>query len=271
MSVAEPTFSVSTLPSRSLAWAARGWFAIALAGQWLFAVYILLALVQPLALGDGDAVNRTGLITGHVAGDGVGNGVLLAHVLAAALLSLGGLLQLLPWLRRHWPAWHRWAGRGFMVLSLAGAGSGLFLVWVRGSRLGDASAMAVTLNGVLIVVAAAMAWRLARQRRFAGHRRWAIRALLLVSGVWTMRLGFMAWFILNQGPRGNTPRMDGWFDIAWSFGCYLLPLAVAELYFRAERAGPAVRRAVAAVLASGALLTALGVFGAWRMMWGPHL
>ena len=70
MSVAEPTFSVSTVPSRSLAWAARGWFAIALAGQWLFAVYIVLALVQPLALGDGDAVNRTGLITGHVAGDG---------------------------------------------------------------------------------------------------------------------------------------------------------------------------------------------------------
>lgn len=271
MSVAESTFAYAPAAGRALPWAARTWFVVAVAGQWLFAAYILVALVTPLALGDGDAVNRTGLITGHVAGDGVGNGVLLAHVLAAALLSLGGVLQLVPWLRRRWPAWHRWAGRGFMTLSLAGVTSGLFLAWVRGSRLGDASTIAISISGLLAIVALVMAWRLARQRRFVEHRRWAIRALLLVSSVWTLRLGFMAWIILNQGPRGNTSRMDGWFDVAWSFGCYLLPLAVAELYFRAERAGPLAQRAATAVLLLGAALTALGITGAWRVMWGPHM
>lgn len=115
-----------------------------------------------------------------------------------------------------------------------------------------------------------LAWRRARQRRFAEHRRWAIRAFLLVSGVWTLRLGLMAWIILNQGPRGMTSRLDGPFDSVWVFGCYLLPLAVAELYFRAERAGHRVQQATAALLLTGAGLTALGTFGAFTMMWAPH-
>lgn len=157
-----------------------------------------------------------------------------------------------------------------MALALLGAVSGLYLTWVRGSRLGDLSAIALSLDSVLIVVAVVMAWRLARQRRFAEHRRWAIRAFLLVSAVWSLRLGLMAWLILNQGPRGNTPQLDGPFDSFWVFGCYLVPLAVAELYFRAERAGPAVQRMTAAVLAAGAALTALGGFGALTMMWAPH-
>jgi hypothetical protein len=60
--------------------------------------------------------------------------MLFSHVLAGAVLSAGGLLQLLPWLRRRMPGWHRWNGRVFLVLALAGTLSGLFLTWVRGSR-----------------------------------------------------------------------------------------------------------------------------------------
>ena len=65
--------------------------------------------------------------------------------------------------------------------------------------------------------------------------------------------------------------MDGPADVALVFGCYLLPLAVAELYFRTERAGAAAQRAVAAVLALGAVLTVLGTFGAFNAMWAPHM
>lgn len=256
--------------SRALPWAARAWFSVALLGQWTFAVYIARVLVWPLAFGDPAAVNRTGLITGHVPGDISGNAALLGHVLCALVLNLLGLLQFVPQLRQRWPGWHRTAGRSFMVLALAGAISGLYLTWGRGSRLGDLSAIAISLNGVLIVIAVAMAWRLARQRRFAEHRRWAIRAFLLVSGVWTLRLGLMAWIILNRGPRGMTARLDGPFDSVWVFGCYLLPLAIAELYFRAERAGSGAQQAVAALLLAGAGLTALGGFGALKFMWAPH-
>lgn len=253
-----------------LPWSARAWFVAALAGQWLFASYIFWVLVRPLLAGEGAALNDITFVTGHVAGDTFGNATLLGHLLAAAVLNLVGLLQFLPWLRRRFPVWHRWAGRSFMVMALAATVSGLWLTWVRGARLGDISAIAITLNGLLIVLAVVMAWRLARKRRFVEHRRWAIRAFLLVSGVWFLRLGLMAWIIINQGPRGNSPRLDGPFDSVWVFGCYLLPLAVAELYFRAEQAGPVVQRSVAMVLFGGALLTALGTFGAFKGMWGPY-
>jgi hypothetical protein len=256
--------------SRPLAWSARAWFVAALASQWIFAAYITWVLAWPLLLGDGEAVNRTSLITGHVAGDTLGNASLLGHVLAAAVLNAVGLLQLVPWLRRRFPGWHRRAGRVFMTLALLGVASGLYMTWLRGSRLSDVSAIAISLNGVLIVAAVVMAWRLARQRRFDAHRRWAIRAFLLVSGVWMLRLGLMGWILVNQGPRGNTAQLDGPFDVAWVFGCYLVPLAVAELYFRAERAGPGAQRAVAMLLAGCAGLTALGTGAAFAFMWLPH-
>ena len=264
------SYAATPVASPLLPRSARAWFVAALTGQWLFASYILWVLVRPLLAGEGEAVNRITFITGHVAGDTFGNATLVGHLLAAAVLNLVGLLQFLPWLRRRFPAWHRWAGRSFMVMALVATVSGLWLTWGRGARLGEISAIAITLNGLLIVLAVVMAWRLARQRRFVEHRRWAIRAFLLVSGVWALRLGLMAWFIINQGPRGNSARLDGPFDSFWVFGCYLLPLAVAELYFRAERAGQAAQRGVAMVLFAGACLTALGTFGAFTAMWGPR-
>lgn len=253
--------------SRLLPWSARAWFLVALASQWIFAAYILWVLARPMLLGDGDGYRH---ISGMVPGDGPGNAAMIGHVLAALVLNLIGLLQLLPWLRRNWPGWHRFAGRTFMTLALAAVASGLYLTWMRDWRLGDVSAIAISLNGVLIVIAVVMAWRLARQRRFAEHRRWAIRAFLLVGGVWTLRLGLMAWYLVNQGPRGNTPQLDGPFDVVWVFGCYLVPLAVAELYFRAERAGLTAQRAAGLLMAGCAGLTALGTGAALMMMWLPR-
>jgi hypothetical protein len=71
--------------------------------------------------------------------------------------------------------------------------------------------------------------------------------------------------------RQHGPQLDGPFDVFWSFGCYLLPLAVAELYFRAARGGKGLRLAATIVLTVGTGLTLLGVFGAWRVMWGPYV
>jgi hypothetical protein len=264
------TLSCTPAHTRLLPWSARAWFLAALASQWLFAVYIAWTLVRPLLGADAASVDSSRLITGHVEGDTAGNAMLLGHVLAAAIINLLGLLQLVPVLRRRLPSWHRWAGRTFMLLSMLAATSGFYMVWVRGSRLSDVSAAAITLNGILILLAVVMAWRLALQRCFVEHRRWAIRAFLLVSGVWMLRLGLMAWVIINHGPNGNTSRLDGTFDSIWVFGCYLIPLAVAELYFRAEKGSRAMQFTAASVLALSALLTVLGTFGAFSFMWLPR-
>ncbi len=253
-----------------LSWTTRAWFVSALISQWLFAIYVGWTLVRPLLDGNAASVDNTRLITGHVAGDTAGNAMLLGHVLAAAIINGIGLLQLVPALRRRFPAWHRWAGRTFMVLALLAALSGFYMVWIRGSRLSDVSAAAITLNGVLIFLAVAMAWRRAMQRRFAEHRRWAIRAFLLVSGVWMLRLGLMAWVIINHGPNGNTPHLDGDFDSIWVFGCYLIPLAIAELYFRAQTSGRAMQFTAALMLLASTAFTLLGTFGAFAFLWLPH-
>lgn len=265
-----PTTSTPRADTRMLPWSARAWFLVALASQWLFATYVAWTLVRPLMGADAASVDGSRLITGYIEGDATGNAILLGHVLAAAIINVLGLLQLVPALRRIVPSWHRWAGRTFMVLSLLAAISGFYMVWVRGSRLSDVSAVAITLNGILILLAVAMAWRLAMLRRFAEHRRWAIRAFLLISGVWMLRLGLMAWVIINKGPNGNTPRLDGAFDSFWVFGCYLVPLAIAELYFRAEEGSRAIQFTAAGVLALSAVFTMLGTFGAFSFMWLPH-
>jgi hypothetical protein len=76
---------------------------------------------------------------------------------------VGGIIQLLPIVRRKFPVVHRWNARIFLSLGLMGALSGLYLTWVRGARLSDVGAMRLTLNVILIVVAVAvvLAWRYA--------------------------------------------------------------------------------------------------------------
>lgn len=270
--LAEGIPATQRLPAqRVLHGSAMVWFITAITGQWLFAAYIFSAYALPVAAGTPELMNRTNPITGHVAGDHLGNTVLLLHLLPAIWLHLAGLLQLVPAIRRRWPALHRWNGRAFLVLALAGALSGLWLTWVRGSRLSDIGAVGVSLNGVLIVLAVIITWRLAASRRIAEHRRWAIRCFWLVSGVWTFRLGYTAWLMWHQGLYGNTAQMDGPFDLIWSVGCFALPLAISELYFRAEKAGATRRWAVAGVLLGCALLTLAGTATAFLMLWMPHL
>jgi hypothetical protein len=58
----------------------------------------------------------------------------------------------------------------------------------------------------------------------------------------------------------------------WFFGCYLLPLAVLELYLRAkENAGPRGRFAMAGGLVVLTVLMGVGIFGVTTFMWRPLL
>ncbi len=256
----------------SMAYAAGFWFLCALVGQWLFAWYIFKVFGGRVLSGHPESINETGLITGFVGGDLLGNVVMLSHILIGGVLSFGGLIQLIPQLRRRAPSLHRWNGRLFLVSALIAAIGGLGLTWIRDSRLSDLGALGISLNGLLIPVAVYMTWRLARSKQFDAHRRWAIRTLILVSGVWTFRLMLMGWLMLNQGMRGNTTKLDGPVDLAISFGCYLLPLAVAEIYFRAQRSSSEPAKHGAALLLTLATVAmAFGIFAAYMMLWSPHL
>jgi hypothetical protein len=251
---------------------ARLWYAVAAIGQLAFVYFIAVFYIPPTLQGQLEAWNRKALITGYVPGDDAGNLSFAVHVVLAALITASGLLQLLPIVRRRAPAFHRWNGRLFVVLAVVMSLGGLWLVWVRGTYLTMAGAVSISLLGALILLSAAMTVRHAMARRIALHERWALRLFLLASGVWFQRVGYMAWIILNGGPVGIGPQMDGPFDIAWGFGQFMLPLAVLELYFLARRSrSPGARLAVAGLVTVLTLVMAVGIAGTVGIMWWRFL
>lgn len=258
--------------SAALRRAAAAWAITALAGQLAFAAYITLYFGRAAIAGRWLDWNRT-LAVGLVAGDGFGNAVLGAHLAAAVLLMLCGLVQLLPVVRRRWPAWHRISGRLFLVGALTGAAGGLYMTATR-PVIGDtAQHLLVSVNGVLIVLAATLAWRFARAGNRVEHRRWALATWLLVNGVWFFRIGLMLWLVANGGPVGFDPKtFTGPFILALSAAQFLLPLALLGLYLRAERSrSPALKAGAALVLVVATLLTAAGSAAAAALMWLPRL
>lgn len=263
---------MSTPPSsgdRLLAASARLWFATAMAGQWAFVWFILAYFGARSVGGDWAALNDKPHITGYVPGDSLGNAQWLLHVFVGAVVTVAGMLQLLPWLRRRWPALHRWNGRMFMLTAAVATLSGFWLTWVRGSQLNLPSAVSTSLNGALILVFAALAWRSALRRQMAEHRRHAVRAYLLVNGVWFLRIGIVPVGAV-MAATGHDMGYDSAAFLAVSVLSWVAPLACTELYFAAE-AAPRQRPKylVAAVFVALALLTVVGGGAALMVMWLP--
>jgi uncharacterized membrane protein YozB (DUF420 family) len=248
------------------------WFLVAAAGQGAFIWMIVAHYGRNTLAGDPAAWNDKPLIKGYVAGDDAGNVMFAVHVLLAAVITLGGLMQLIPAIRRRAPALHRWNGRLFMTIAFVMAIGGLWLTWGRGTYLSLISAVSVSLNGALILLCCAMAWRMARKRNFEIHRRWAMRAFLVVNGVWFLRVALMAWVLATGGGLGMNRTLSGPADVALQFGSYLIPLAVLEIYLRAQRsAAPWTKRLTALLVILATVVTAVGVAGAVLFMWGPYM
>lgn len=257
-------------PIWSLGRSAKTWFVITAIGQLAFVWMILVHYGGHVASGDLAGWNEKPLIKGYVAGDGSGNFMFALHTLLAAVVIACGLLQLVPAVRKRTPLFHRWAGRTYFSVGMLVAANGLWLTWVRDTYLSLISAVAVSLNGVLVLVCCSAAWLLARNGDFAAHRRWALRSFMVVSGVWFLRIGIMAWVLLTGGGIGMNRHMSGPADVVLQFGAFLIPLLVLEFYFRAQH-GRASTAAVSFAIYAGALITLIGVGGAISFMWGPYM
>lgn len=262
-----PTIALSALRS-----AAAFWLLIAAIGQLIFVMYIVSFYGSSTVRGDFAAWNKV-LPHGYIAGDSIGNAALAGHMLFAAIIMFGGLLQLIPQIRTRAPRFHRWNGRVYMATAVAATLTGIYMVWFRGSAGHVAQQVAITINGLLILACAFMTVRLAMARKFAAHRRWALRLFLVVSGVWFFRVGLMFWIAVSGGPVGFDPAtFRGPFLVFLGFAQYLLPLAVLELYLRATDSGSvAGRSAMAAVLVILALAMGVGIGVATMGMWWPHI
>lgn len=247
-------------------------FAVMVAGQAIFATYIVAFYGGAVAAGDWMRWNKV-LPVGYVPGDRVGNTALAAHLAIAALVTLAGPLQLVPALRTRFPAFHRWNGRIYVAVAIVTALAGTYMVWTRNAAGDMTQHWGTTLNAMLIALCAVMAVRHAIARRLDLHRRWALRLFLVVSGSWFFRVGLLFWILVNGGPVGFDPKtFTGAALNVLVFGESLLPLALLELYLRArDGGGPTQRLAAAAALTLLTLAIGVGIVGASLAMWLPHI
>lgn len=255
----------------TLARAATFWFIIAAIGQLIFVAYMAGFYGPTLASGDyAQWVRNKNLIDGYKPGDTLGNLGFISHIALAFIITSLGIAQLIPALRKRAPRAHRWCGRLFVVAAVFAAIGGLALVWLRGTQSGLSEAIGISLNAVLILAFAAVAWRAALKRDFANHQVWAFRLWLVVNGVWFLRVGMTVFGIVSFGIlRLEHPPFALAFGI-WSFGSYLAPLAIYELYRRVKAGGaPLARFAMSAALVVLTLVMAGGIAGMTIGQWLP--
>lgn len=248
------------------------WFVPVLIGQWVFSFYIAVQYGATAFSGNLAAWNEI-MHNGVVPGDFIGNIALMIHIAIAFVITIGGTLQLIPFVRNRFRVFHRWNGRVYVFVALLTSIAALWMVWTRDGLGTVVNDIAISIDALLIMTFVVLLWRTARARKFDEHQEWALRTFIVVSGVWFMRVMYGFAIMLAQGrPPGVGNNMDGAYDIFVAFGSYLVPLAFLEIYLWGKRSKQSgAKLAAAAVTFVGAGATAFGVFGALMVFWIPRL
>ena len=149
-------------------------------------------------------------------------GAISTHIFASAVALALGPAQFSQRLRQRRPALHRWIGRVYLGVGVGVGGVAGLVMAMHASggawaRVGFASlALAWLATGVL-------AYRAARRREFAAHRRWMVRNFALTFAAVTLRIYLPSAFVAGIAFERSYP------VIAWL--CWLPNLLVAELVF----------------------------------------
>jgi hypothetical protein len=107
---------------------------------------------------------------------------LVAHIVFGSVALIATCLQVWPWFRGRYPVAHRRIGRIYVFAGVLPAG----LLAIPTSAYGS-SGLGGSLGNMLLAVtwlATTFAgFRMARQKRFAEHRRWMIRSFALCTSI----------------------------------------------------------------------------------------
>jgi uncharacterized membrane protein len=263
-------FELNSIAETALKAATRFWFGVTVVGQLAFAFVIASFYGLTALRGDYHGWRFT---NGFIPGVTKGNWAVVMHVISAAIIMFAGAVQLVPQVRNRFPAFHRWNGRIYMLSTVALAGAGLYMHWIRGS-VGDVwQHIGGTVNALLIWLCAGLALRYALARDFRTHRRWALRMFLVVSASWFIRIMLFLTFLVFKGPIGFDPAtFTGPYLTFLSFAQYGIPLAVLELYFwTQDRPGALRRMAMAGLLFVLTLAMVGGLFAVTMTIWVPQV
>lgn len=261
---------LNSVADAALKVATRFWFVVAVIGQLLFAFAVASFYGLTALRGD---YHGWKISNGYIPGVTKGNLAVVMHLISAVIVMLAGAVQLVPQVRNRFPVFHRWNGRIYMLTAVALSLAGLYIQWIRGS-VGDLPQhIGSAVNAILIWLCAAMALRYAMARDFKTHRRWALRLFMVVSASWFYRLAFFLTLVVFKGPIGFDPStFTGPFPTFMSFAQYVFPLAILEIYLRAQdRPGALRRMATAAMLFVLTLVMGAGILAVTMAIWAPQV
>ena len=263
-------FDLTSMADKTLRAATRFWFVVTILGQLAFAFAVATFYGLTSLRGD---YHKWIFTNGFVPGVSMGNTAVIMHLVSAVVIMLAGAVQLVPEVRAKFPRFHRWNGRIYMFAAVALSAAGVYMHLVRGAVGGPVIHLSATVNAILIWICAGYALGSAMSRDFRTHRRWALRLFLVVSASWFLRIGIFLSFLIAGRPFGFDPAtLEGPFFTFMSFAQYLVPLAVLEIYLRAQdRPGALRRMATAAMLFVLTLGMAAGLLGVGTAVWAPQV
>jgi hypothetical protein len=251
---------------------ATSWFVVTFIGQIIFAYYIIFLYGKSGVQGNLENWNAASP-HGYQVGDFLGNLIFGVHVALAAIITLGGPLQIIPQIRKKAPSFHRINGRIYISAAFLISIAGLYLTWVRGSVGGMVGAVFISINGLIILTCAIAAIRYAIAKKIDKHYQWALRLFLAMSGVYFFRVGIMLWLTIHQAPVGFDPdTFQGPFLTFLYVLVYIMPLVFLEFYFQAKfKDFKYLKTGMAIFIFLITVGMMVGIFGATLGMWLPRL
>lgn len=141
------------------------------------------------------------------------------HVIAAGIALFILPFQASKKLREGRPKLHRWMGRVYVIACVIGGISGLGLALAGTTSTAN---LGFGMLAVVWVLSTLLAWRAARRRAFAAHRRWMIRSAALTFAAVTLRLYLPFGFIAGMN------QSEIYTVVAWA--CWVPNLLIAEWF-----------------------------------------
>lgn len=156
------------------------------------------------------------------------------HLIGAAFMAVAGAFQLVKYIRKTYPVFHRWVGRIYIVSSLIASIGGLVFIFAKGSYGGRQADYAFATYGFIFLACGILTFRYAIKRDFRLHKLWAWRLYSLALASWMYRFDYYLWKVLagHYNTWLSYPNFQGPFDKFENWAFYVPNLIVVEIVFR---------------------------------------
>lgn len=157
------------------------------------------------------------------------------HLIGAAFMSLAGAFQLVKYIRKQHPVFHRWVGRGYIVASLVASVGGLVFIFNKGDYGGRPADYAFATYGIIFFTSGVLAfYHAAITKDFKTHKLWAWRLYSLSLAAWLYRFDYYLWMGMfgHYTTWLHLENYQGAFDMFLNWAFYVPNLIIVEIVFR---------------------------------------